>query len=802
MHPLTGAIRPVTSALLAETYLCPIPRSFDDSAAIRDGGATPWATSLAAAPEATIAAVSHALRDLIRSAPAFDTNSIEAEKLPYGRARTHLAALQDLWRDIGTLPEELAPLAHAETCSASDALEPLPWLASGDRMGATAADLRLADLLSKHHGSVERADAYPGLKPAGTTPELRAFQTREATPGAYSLRVTALRDPLEELRFAAARAQRLLDEDSTLSADEIGLLLPDDPEWVVDAEAIFAELGLHLGGLPGALTRDRTSETVHLLLISLRKPTPGMAKTALDALGLGTDCGKLRDLLNQAPSNGAELTRTLQALAGHMREPIGSALRAIPALPDKAPIDWDALIAAIRPGLTPEAPLGAAKGAVSVFTEGQTPWREVRHLLAIGFAGDRYPSIAGASPFWLEHEIDLIQRCCGITLFGRQRSLQMALARLDRLLSVASESIEITLPVRNRAGARLAPSAALDMLAHRLGKTAEDLIVPVSSDPSRWPCAIHHIDHDTDAGRPCLPEKRIIDLQRDLTVLRIKDGKPRPQSPSRLETLLVSPLAWLFGELGVEDQSWSPDTLDALVRGTLLHGALEILFPSGAPPAPETVADAVPDAVETVIRSNRDLRFLEAETWAVERAHLISDLSHAATKWAEILHETGATIHATEGYLTGNAFGMDLHGKADVVLRLEDGGLLVVDYKSGSSKSRVKRMETGWDVQAQLYGDMIAASDMVSGEPVSVGYLNLADMMIVSGGTLAGAAFGPVDADTHAEARKRLTATVADLRKGRITLNETSDRKSFEQVGIGGYALDHPLVDAFLWEET
>lgn len=139
LHPLTGAIRPVTPTLLAETYLCPLPAPFQDADAIRAAKQAPWSASLIAAPEATVQAVSRALHDLIHAAPALDSASIEAERLPEGRARTHLTALRDLWRDIGGMPEDLAPLAHSLTCAADDALEPLPLMASADSTGATAA---------------------------------------------------------------------------------------------------------------------------------------------------------------------------------------------------------------------------------------------------------------------------------------------------------------------------------------------------------------------------------------------------------------------------------------------------------------------------------------------------------------------------------------------------------------------------------------------------------------------------------------------------------------------------------------
>ncbi len=165
---------------------------------------------------------------------------------------------------VGGLPEDLIPLAHAQSCKAEDALAPLPLLSSGSRIEARASEVALAETLERHHGSTVNVRAFPGLLPAGAG-LLSTFQSGGMAPGA-PISVTALRDPLEELRHAAARAQRMLDDGTVHSAEEIGLLLPDDPAWLVDAEAVFANLGLHLGALPGAPARDRATEALHLIL--------------------------------------------------------------------------------------------------------------------------------------------------------------------------------------------------------------------------------------------------------------------------------------------------------------------------------------------------------------------------------------------------------------------------------------------------------------------------------------------------------------------------------------------------------
>ena len=84
------------------------------------------------------------------------------------------------------------------------------------------------------------------------------------------------------------------------------------------------------------------------------------------------------------------------------------------------------------------------------------------------------------------------------------------------------------------------------------------------------------------------------DLGFDLLAMRKKDdGTPRPQSPSRLEKLLVSPLAWLLSELGASHLSWQPETLDVMLRGSLAHEVFERLFQPGTDFPDDATIDAI-----------------------------------------------------------------------------------------------------------------------------------------------------------------------------------------------------------------
>ena len=120
-HPLTGAVRPVTAALLAETYLADRV-DWAPAEAVLALPAAPWAESAKIAPEATSEAVEAALVRLMRSTSDLSVNGIGIEDLPEGRARAHLDALVRLWRALGDmLPPSLAPVRAALAATSAGA---------------------------------------------------------------------------------------------------------------------------------------------------------------------------------------------------------------------------------------------------------------------------------------------------------------------------------------------------------------------------------------------------------------------------------------------------------------------------------------------------------------------------------------------------------------------------------------------------------------------------------------------------------------------------------------------------------
>jgi len=112
-HPLTGAVMPVTTDLLAETYLAPLVDNCDIGAGLADPAA-PWAQSLKIAPVETQGAVERALRGVMQATPGLDPAELTPDRLPPSIAKQHLEALRDVWTATGMLsflPFELETVA-------------------------------------------------------------------------------------------------------------------------------------------------------------------------------------------------------------------------------------------------------------------------------------------------------------------------------------------------------------------------------------------------------------------------------------------------------------------------------------------------------------------------------------------------------------------------------------------------------------------------------------------------------------------------------------------------------------------
>ncbi|MBC2834066.1 PD-(D/E)XK nuclease family protein [Paragemmobacter straminiformis] len=854
VDPQSGACFPVTPSLLAEVYLVPKSAGWDASTAL-DDPAHPWAQSFGVDPEGVARAVERALVDVIHACPHAGPQDIDLAALPEGRARLHLSALLSVWQRRGTVPDDLCALRHVLSAPADQALVPLRLLPFDPDPHATATEDAVEARLLAHHGpaSDEAFAAWQARQPRGAEDgALSALQRglAVAEPASLdpSLAFYDLRDSLHEARFAAALARRMLDEGRVARQSDIAVLAIADPVARAHLAEAFDAQGLRLTGQEGPARRDVAGELASLALRVLQSPAPAMALASLAMLplmpwGAANGAAIARDLMRgryrsriaaRLTGAGAELWETLTggastaaqlgfklnhlaerliapAGAEGMRDEARALLRRIAAEAGSGNIDWPYLQRIARAGGRIAGETLRHLDGVSLVDEGELPWRGCRHLIVTGFSAGHYPRAAGPSSLFMDSELRAIRRYLGLSLPGAALAMARGMALFQRQIGAASEGITFLTPRLDGMGKALAAPMTRALIARRFGRKEAEL----AQDPSRLPFPQAPVTLSAIAPaaktRPDLPEDGMIELSRDLLGLRkAEDGVPLPQSPSRLETLMVSPLAWLLGEMGAEDCPWQPETLDILLKGTLAHHVLEMVFPAKAP-----LPDA--DALEALVGQHfaegvrQTAPFLAAPEWKMERDTLCRDCLRAARVWLSILTEEGAEIVANEVTLAGEAHGIHISGRADSLLRLPDGQTVIVDHKKSSARSRRDRMKAGWDLQVALYRDMLrrptaGASPETMGldrDHVAIAYHTLNDGTVLRSGARGrnggSSRVEDLSQAIAAQSLPLLQQRIAEAGAGRLRLNGDKDEGFLtKKAHLTPYAFDaSPLVRAW-----
>ena len=173
------------------------------------------------------------------------------------------------------------------------------------------------------------------------------------------------------------------------------------------------------------------------------------------------------------------------------------------------------------------------------------------------------------------------------------------------------------------------------------------------------------------------------------------------------------------------------------------------------------------------------------------------------------MHESGAEVLHNEVELAGDNGGLLVAGRADCLLRLPDGRILVVDHKRSKSASRRNRMSKGWDLQVALYRSMLERPSIDTpltrlisegAHPVTAYHTMLDATVLTDTNGVGILGTEPATNDISVNAMEHLAQAVAEVGGGTIRLNQDDDAKSLEKGrGITAYALkDNAFVTAFM----
>ncbi|MHA7835258.1 MAG: PD-(D/E)XK nuclease family protein, partial [Algiphilus sp.] len=556
-----------------------------------------------------------------------------------------------------------------------------------------------------------------------------------------------VRDDLESVELTAAMIQQQMADDPARRFADFGILMPRD-EGIADLlRRSFADWGVPLANLPWAhKERDLGRELIRFALMRFEGPIASMAMKALLTSPLmpwphdtgWTLVGALdrngfplqapRDLpadaaallrgvdttlsLDQVPKALTALVDQLSAdpaLAAHAHrareaaETVGNAVRA-------GETDWDALQHLCQPQpLSEEAPREVPRDAVAIFLEAEVPWRSVRDMFVLGFTEGRFPSVHAPAPVFSSAEWRELAENDELELRLPSTRLREARTRFRQQLAQVSERARIIVPHFDLVGESLAPSSSLTDFAVLAGcpDEAESLLFDIARADDREQIAGLPEGFAGASRAPRFPETKDLELGHDLLAdAATGNDKPRRLSPSRLDEMLVSPLAWLLRWVGAEPAVWEPDDFSPMVRGSIAHAAFETLFPAGTyQPQWETVQPQIREATNAALAKISP--FLNGKDWQVEHEGLAGLIERAAEAWCHTLCELDATVLAAEAWLRGSFFGAAVHGQADALLSLPDRGVVIVDFKTASVSRYERRMERAMDLQASLYREML-----------------------------------------------------------------------------------------------
>jgi hypothetical protein len=840
------------------------------NAAVRKLSGAFWSESLQTDPEGTLATIGRELRELLEALGPGKLLQPAAKSSLSDRGKRHLADLSRLHETMGrVLPDDLAVIQSLLAIDKSEAIRLIavyrkdgfpvlsPWHEALARKLATdAGSKRLPELEAVLSETFAASPAGKGKSALRHLQEnLFGSATSLVSPD-DSVTCLAVRDYLEAVEVAAGIAQRALVADPKLQTSDIGLLMPGDGSCDDAVREVFTKAGLPVSGLEGpSRLRNIGGEAVFHFLVTRRRPAPAMALAALHASPLmpwdeSTGNHLAMEIMggeyNPGPPEGStpedrqmmELIRAIHATpkslavalaafgsllkgAGGMakhaeaaRSALESVISALGKVKGKE-VPWEELTT-----LVPQAPVPSDAGMVltregiAVFREDEEPWRPVRLLFVLGFSEGRYPAVPGRSPVFDAADKTSLKNVLGIAVETADEVMSRRRALLLRQLRVVGDRVVFLAPLRDAMGDPLAFSGTSAFMARLFQgvRAPEDLFLTQERESHRAKVK------GLATAPPAAPDFSGVVIEVDdpnlsCDLLAGVGGKLEPVTPSGLETLMVSPLAWFLDRMRISPLPWAPEVLDPMTRGTLAHAVFEGLFnPAGNIPDAASIPGAVEKLLNEAIRKRAP--FLAGSGWYVERETLRKDIETAAIRWRKILEIIRAKILGAETSLSGVFDGIPIRGRTDLLLSLPSGRVFVVDYKKSSSGTRRKCMEEGYDIQASLYRTMLRSGAVVdgggdapakaleAGAGIGVLYYMMDDQRAltdtsgwiprtVSGVQELG---GGISVNGEELVRQRIRA----LRTGRIPLNREDDEERFREIGVKTHALAAtPLIARF-----
>lgn len=842
--------------VLSEYWLLPKPdidwHTTLRSAAMRMKDAF-WTQSLAVDEAATLSQVRAALELLLASVPLTWQASIDH---PFMTQAACHPRLQRYFQDIAQL------WANMQGQRPADQVFARQWLLQASKLPAVTP-LRVQSIQpldSLVLWQREIIEALQGLAPSGeplfqpNQIDMQAWQhafisgnaSNATSPLVESLHFLSARDVMAECRAVASMVQVQMEQGST--ADSLAIMLPDQQNdyrfWlhhylaqagilVSNDQASVSLMDWQKQLLQDCLTYqlfDRPLLQLQSIVVNPSMPW-SRAKGQYFATRLGQ--GDMKRLAEEAavkvvmdqiqtPLASASITALFDWL-----DSIVQSLVDIPATP-MTKTRMQNLVAELKQAFEPYADLAFPEQlkrvlnqwdvapinlsseerhrlhAVTLLTPEQTLHSTVQQLWVMGFNEGAYEEPtpnSGAIPF--EHWSSLTLTCGDQQIaydyphrsFGRDAWVSNWMITLGQ----SQQPVVVTCARQGFDGSVLHPSKQWLNFAQVFCKALkpEALIHPIESvqhECLRWQSV-------SLLPMPAVNSFDELRFHQDiLTLIAALNDTQRPESPSSLETMMVSPFAWLLNRMGIESREWEVQTLDNALQGTIAHKVFELYQHQQHR---VISADEFDQLFESAVQL--EAPFMQHPQWRIEKASLRREVQRAFDAFVPWLKAHGWTIAEVEQRYEGQLWGWSIKGFVDAILQSPE-QVFIMDYKKSKSDDRLKRLNKGFDLQTYIYRQLYTQQH--GDTSLVTGYFNLNDrVMVVDQAVSASEDIvikvpSPELADQSAQAVELVTARFAQLRAGSIVMNSTDEAKQWKDRGIKPYAFENTLVSRFMMGEA
>ena len=459
---------------------------------------------------------------------------------------------------------------------------------------------------------------------------------------------------------------------------------------------------------------------------------------------------------------------------------------------------------------------GTVLNGLLVLTENEWLLKPVKHLFVVGFNQGCYTQASNAKNVFGDAGLQSLESQLELHFDNSARRQSRFQERMKMMFSKTEKSVIFLLSEQSLSGDNIHPSEMLLDMA--LCFQNIDEVNPDKLIESLTSCSVNYLENvlpffkqlsnqSVNAASGSLNKQSSSfepqDLNFDFDLLKLhldKDGNQRRESPSSLEKMMISPLAWLLNRQGLEPKAWAVQELGVALKGSIAHKVFELHFDKNS----ALTVDAYDKLYIAALES--DAPFMLMPQWRLEHTQLKHEIKKSLLPFIKWCEQEGWSVTDTEMELTGDLWGLAMRGFADSILS-KDNESLILDYKKSSSKSRVQRLENGYDLQTVIYRELFKQKNSAKKQDIHSGYYTLNDSKLVLDNYAETSVEGISQVKLNVEIKqqsieaiKRVKQRIKQLKQGKVELNQQGDTDLWNSLGINAtYSIDETaLVGHFI----